>query len=204
MARRRRSDGDRSRKAILAAAAEMASVNGLEGLSIGGLAERLGMSKSGLFAHFGSKEELELATVDAAGEIYEREVVAPARRAPEGVARLVALCEAFLSHVERKVFPGGCFFAAAAAEFDARTGPVRDRIARFQRAFYDLIVAQVRDAQRRGELDPELDSEQVGFEVNALLLLANNSFVMSGSVDGLQRARSGIESILLRSAREKA
>ncbi|MEF2162646.1 helix-turn-helix domain-containing protein, partial [Pseudomonas aeruginosa] len=102
---------------ILHTAARLATVEGLDGLTIGRLAAETGMSKSGLFAHFGSKEELQLATIDTAEEIYEEDVLRPALQ-EEGRARLEALCERFLSHVDRKVFPGGCFFASAAAELD--------------------------------------------------------------------------------------
>src|SRR4051812_13335396 len=109
--RRQRSDGARSRETILRAAAQLATVDGIEGLSIGRLADHIGMSKSGLFAHFGSKEELQLATVEKAQEVYEADVIKPAIEAAEGLERLEALCERFLSHVEREVFPGGCFFA---------------------------------------------------------------------------------------------
>jgi AcrR family transcriptional regulator len=197
---RPRSDGIRSREAILKAAAELATVQGLEGLSIGGLAEHLGISKSGLFAHFGSKEELELATIDMASAIFERDVLDPPFTAPEGVARLAALTEAFLSHVERRVFPGGCFFAAAAAEFDARTGPVRDKIAAFRQRFFETIVELVRQAQGRGELARSADAAQIAFEVDAALLAANAWFVMSGTPEGPARARRSIDAVLLRAA----
>src|SRR6202046_3553710 len=127
------SRGARTRTTILRAAAGLASVDGLDGLSIGRLATELAMSKSGLFAHFGSKEELQLATIEEAREIYAREVIEPARAGGAGIIRLHALCEAFLSYLERAVFPGGCFFASAMAEFDSKApGPVRDRIAQCQ------------------------------------------------------------------------
>src|SRR6185369_636927 len=114
--RRRRSDGERSRTAILDQAARLATVEGIEGLSLGRLADAVGMSKSGLFAHFRSKEELQLATIETADAIFQAEVVDPARDAPPGIPRLRALGEAFLAHLERGVFPGGCFFASVAAE----------------------------------------------------------------------------------------
>src|SRR5215831_17110672 len=125
--RKRRSDGERSRNAILHQAAQLATVEGLSGLSIGRLADAVGMSKSGLFAHFHSKEELQLATIEAGDAIFRAEVIDPAHKAPPGIGRLRALCEAFLAHLERGVFPGGCFFASAAAELDTHPGPVRDR-----------------------------------------------------------------------------
>src|SRR6478752_9925315 len=125
--RRPRSDGQRSRSAILHASARLATIEGLNGLSIGGLADHIGMSKSGLYAHFKSKEELQLATIDTASEIFAAEVVEPAAAAPAGLARVWALSNEFLAHLERGVFPGGCFFASVAAEIDTHPGPVRDR-----------------------------------------------------------------------------
>jgi len=123
--RRQRADGRRSRDAILDNAARLATVEGLEGLSIARLAEHTGMSKSGLYAHFTSKEELQLATIERAQEIFETEVLRPARTKPDGLRRLWALSDEFLSHLERNVFPGGCFFAAVGAEFDTHPGASR-------------------------------------------------------------------------------
>jgi AcrR family transcriptional regulator len=125
--RRQRSDGLRSRAAILREAARLATVEGIEGLSIGDLAEAVGMSKSGLFAHFRSKEELQLATIETADTIFQAEVVDPALTIGPGLGRLRALCEAFLLHLENGVFPGGCFFASVAAEIDTHPGPGPDR-----------------------------------------------------------------------------
>ena len=122
-ARKPRADGVQTRQEILHAAASLATTRGLEGLSIGELAQHIGMSKSGLYAHFKSKEELELATIETAAEIFAREVLATAGAPPVGLARVWELCEAFLGHLERRVFPGGCFFAAVAAELDTRPGP---------------------------------------------------------------------------------
>src|SRR3954447_13626233 len=108
--RRTRSDGERSRATILSAAAKLATVDGLEGLSIGRLADHIGMSKSGLYAHFGSKEELQLAAIETASAIFEADVIAPAEQGATPLDKVQLLCEQFLSHVERRVFPGGCFF----------------------------------------------------------------------------------------------
>jgi AcrR family transcriptional regulator len=148
--RKPRADGERSRRTILDAAAKLATTEGLEVLSIGRLAEHIGMSKSGLYAHFGSKEELQLATVETAGDVFAKEVVAPAEEAATPFGKLEALCEGFLSHVERRTFPGGCFFAATAAEFDTRPGAVRDRIAESERGWLGLFAPIVRDAQEAG------------------------------------------------------
>jgi AcrR family transcriptional regulator len=194
--RRTRSDGERSRATILDAAARLATVEGLDGLSIGQLADSIGMSKSGLYAHFGSKEELQLATVDAAEKIYEREVVKPALASEPGLARLRALCEGFLSHVERDVFPGGCFFASAAAELDTRSGPVRDRIAEVVRAWGELIGGALRDAQARGELDGAADIERLTFQLNALLSEANAIWVLQADGRVFDWARRGVDEAL--------
>lgn len=190
--RRRRSDGERTRQAILDAAAQLATVEGLDGLSLGRLAQQTGMSKSGLFAHFGSKEELQLATISAAEVVFQADVIAPAMARPEGIARLRALAEGFLSHVERKVFPGGCFFASAAAELDTRPGPLRDRIAEVYRGWVGLLEESARRAQDRGELDPALDPEQVVFEVNAMLAEANGLYILSGDRRAFEMARRAI------------
>ena len=192
--RRRRSDGERTRAAILEAAARFATLEGIEGLTLGRLAEYAGMSKSSLFSAFGSKEELQLATIEEANEIFDREVVAPALEPGTPLERLRALCERFLSHVERYVFPGGCFFASAAAEIDTRPGLARERVTGAVTDWLDLLEQQIRDAQKEGQLDAAEDATQLAFEVQALLLLANSQFVISGGdASPLDRARRGIE-----------
>jgi AcrR family transcriptional regulator len=189
--RKARSDGARSRHKILDAAAKLATTEGLEGLSIGVLADHIGMSKSGLYAHFRSKEELQLATIETANEIFSAEVIAPAESAQSPLAKLQALCEQFLSHVERRVFPGGCFFASAAAEFDTHPGPVRERIAAFQYEWSGRLVELVRDAQAADELQAE-DAEQLAFELNAHLLMGNTAFLLYNSPEAIARARTAI------------
>ena len=194
--RRPRADGKRSRHAILDAAARLATVEGLNGLSIGGLAEHIGMSKSGLYAHFKSKEELQLATIDTAAGLFSAEVVEPGRAAPAGRARLWALSNEFLAHLERGVFPGGCFFASVAAEIDTRPGRVRDRIIEFIESWVGELIQAVEDAQRLGEIDATEAAGQLAFEVNAMLLMANAAYVMDPGPDPLDRARRGIERLI--------
>jgi AcrR family transcriptional regulator len=189
--RKPRADGERSRRTILDAAARLATTEGLDGLSIGRLADHIGMSKSGLYAHFGSKEELQLATIDTAGEIFAAEVVAPAGQAAGPLAKLELLCESFLSHVERGVFPGGCFFASAAAEFDTHPGAVKERLAGFQRGWMTMLVQLVDEAQASGELRAE-DPSQLAFELNAYLLLANNAFLLQDDPAATGRARTAV------------
>src|SRR3954469_3160633 len=170
-ARRQRSDGERSRAAILREAARLATVEGLDGLSLGRLADAVGMSKSGLFAHFGSKEELQLATVETASAMYDELVIEPAGETATGVPRLRAYVERFLDHVEEAVFPGGCFFVSAMGELDAQPGPVRDGAMAFSQRWLELLAAEVAAGQAGGELDPGADPSQVAFELNAFMVL---------------------------------
>jgi AcrR family transcriptional regulator len=198
--RKARADGERSRRKILDAAAKLATTQGLDGLSIGGLAEHIGMSKSGLYAHFGSKEELQLATIAAAQQVFDADVVDPALEAGEGLARVEALCERFLSHVERGVFPGGCFFASVAAELDTRDGPARELIAAVQADWSELIASALREAQSRGELGLEAGVDQLTFEINAMLSQANTEYLLHGSRTAFEFARRAIEDRLARAA----
>jgi AcrR family transcriptional regulator len=184
--------GEQTRAAILRRATELATVDGLEGLSIGHLAAATEISKSGVYAHFGSKEELQLATIETARETFLNEVLHPALAAPKGLARLRAACEAFLSHVQRRVFPGGCFFSTAAAEVGTGDGPVRDAVAEQQRHWLDLLENLVREAQKREEVDRDEDPTQLAFELNALLVAANTSFILQGDPGALERARAAI------------
>ena len=194
--RRPRSDGQRSRSAILHASARLATIEGLNGLSIGGLADHIGMSKSGLYAHFKSKEELQLATIDTASDIFTAEVVEPAAAAPAGLARVWALSNEFLAHLERGVFPGGCFFASVAAEIDTRPGRVRDRIVEFIVSWVGEVRRAVEDAQAAGELDPAMDAEQLTFEIDAMLLMANALYVLDPRPEVLERGRRGVAKLI--------
>src|ERR1700733_11055593 len=158
--------GARTRQAILAAAADLATVDGLDGLSIGRLAGELSMSKSGLFAHFGSKQDLQLATIEEARKRYVQEVILPALAATAGIRRLHAFCDSFLSYLERGVFPGGCFFASAMAEFGAKApGPVRDRIAECQAQWMNTLERAAVCALEAGELHTNADPQQLAFEL---------------------------------------
>ena len=145
---------------------------GLDRLSIGELAAQIGMSKSGLYAHFGSKEELQLATIDAAEAIFDEVVVAPMRDARPGIPAVLVLADSFLDHLRRRVFPGGCFFACASAELQARPGPVKERIAEFDQRWKARFVEQFRIAQAAGDLPADEDLDQLWFEIDAYLLYA--------------------------------
>jgi AcrR family transcriptional regulator len=187
--RRPRADGERTRSAILRAAASLATVDGLEGLSIGNLAAAIGMSKSGLYVHFGSKQQLQLATVQEAGRIFADEVVAPALAAPPGRAQLAAVCEAFFGHLQRRTFPGGCFFASAALEMGTRPGPVKEAVAGFQAGFVDLLRGFAAAAIEQNELPPGEDPGQLAFELNGIILAADTNFVLHDDPAVLDLAR---------------
>ena len=173
-------------------------MEGLEGLSIGRLADEIGMSKSGLYAHFDSKQDLQLAAVDAAEAVYTTEVIAPAMQAPEGLKRLESLCEHYLSYVERGVFPGGCFFASTAAELDTRGGPIRDRVRAVLASWDELLEANLRAAQRHEELAQYADVGQLIFELNALLHEANGHYLLFRDTTALKRAQTAITDRLAR------
>src|SRR3954468_24145296 len=194
--RRQRSDGERSRAAILREAARLATVEGLDGLSLARLAAAVGMSKSGLFAHFGSKEELQLATIDAASAIFDELVIEPAAEEAAGVPRLRAYIERFLDHVEEGVFPGGCFFVSAMGELGTHPGPVRDGAMAFSQRWITLLAQQVAAAQAAGALDTA-DPSQVAFEINAYMVLGNMQFVASADPAALDRVRRAVDTRLI-------
>ena len=193
-----RPKGQRTKAAILTEAARLATVDGLDGLSIGGLATAIGMSKSGLYAHFGSKEDLQLATIASARETFIAEVFVPALDAPQGLGRLHAACDAFLSHIERRVFPGGCFFAAAAADVGTRAGAMRDAVAAQQRDWTELLERLARKAMELGELEPGVDPAQLAFELNAVLASASTTFVLQGDAAVFDRARAAVRRLVPR------
>ena len=187
-----RTKGEQTRTAVLAEAARLATVVGLDGLSIGGLARAAGMSKSGVYAHFGSKQDLQLATIESARGTFAEQVLRPALAAPRGIRRLLAACEEFLSHVERGVFPGGCFFSAAAVDVASWPGPVRDEIISQRTAWLTMLERFAREAQQLGELDTSHDPGQLAFEVQALLAAANTAYILQGDPTVFDRARRAI------------
>ena len=188
--------GERTRHAILTRAAELATQEGLEPLSIGRLAEATDMSKSGLFAHFGSKEELQLATVDHAASLFREEVIAPARAAPKGVARVWALCDHMVDYSERQVFPGGCFFACTSAEFNNRPGPVRDRIVEMVGTWLSYLEHAVEQAQQAGELDQSLSAREIAFQLDSFAQAANAQYQMFRDEQVFAEARRAVRARL--------
>ncbi|MFK0112893.1 TetR/AcrR family transcriptional regulator [Streptomyces sp. NPDC091217] len=184
--------GNRTRQSVLDRTVGIASVEGLEALSVGRLAAELGLSKSGVFALFGSKEELQLATVREAGRIFTERVIRPLAADPAGVLRVWRLCEGWLEYSRGRVFPGGCFFYEVIAEFDARSGPVHDAVVRAQRDWSAHVERTVADARDAGELHAGVDVPQLAFELVALMETANGVAVLHGEETAYRRARVGI------------
>jgi len=198
----RRSDGEATHAAILDAAMRLASVEGLGHLSIGRLSRELGISKSGVFAHFRSKRRLQLETVQAAEEVLAREVIGPALAAPEGLARLEALCDRYLDYVEREVFPGGCFFAQILAEFDATTDEMHEVVVAGQRRWHGLFADLVVASQHRGEIEQDVDPDQLGFELGAHLEGANYLATLHRDPAFVERGRRAVHATLARATRQ--
>src|ERR1700682_1983998 len=167
---KRRLRGARTRQSIVSHASRLASAEGLEAVSLQRLATDLGISKSGLFAHFGSKEELQLATVDEAARVFTDEVLRPGLKTPAGLGRVWALCNAFLSYLKRGVFPGGCFFEAAVSEFDSKPGPVRDAVVARRGYWVESLARAVREAQAAGEVVADVEPEQLAWELDWILV----------------------------------
>ena len=180
------SKGEQTRAAILERAVDLASAEGLEGLTIGRLAAELRMSKSGLFAHFGSKQDLQLATIGAAAERFRTAVIEPASEAADGAPRLRALGERYLEHLD--LYSGGCFWGATSAEYDDRPGPVRDAIAGALDAWLDELERQARIA---GVEQPE----RFAFELYAVIMGANARYRLSGDPKVFEYARDALARI---------
>ncbi|MGI5286055.1 TetR/AcrR family transcriptional regulator [Nonomuraea polychroma] len=185
-----------TRSAILDRSVAVASVEGLEGLTIGRLAAELGMSKSGVLGHFGSKEALQLAVLDRAADVFRAEVWEPARPADPGVPRLRALCEAWISYLERGVFPGGCFFVAAAHEFDGREGRVRDAVEAQFDAWRGRLCKEARRAAAAGDLPAGTDAGQLAFELLGLIMAMNHTLQLHRDPDAAARARRAVNARL--------
>jgi AcrR family transcriptional regulator len=188
--------GNQTRRLVLQRTMNVASVEGLEGLSLGRIATELKLSKSGVFALFGSKEELQLATVRAAIDVYVEQVVRPTRELPPGAARVWALCRHWLDYSAHRVFTGGCFFYAVTAEFDARSGPVHDAIAKARVDWVGFVERTVEEARRAGGFDADLDVPQLTFEIIALMEAANAESVLHDDDTAYDKAGRGILSRL--------
>ncbi len=196
MPRRRPADVMRTRDEVLRRALDLATIEGLDGISLGRLAEASSLSKSGLFAQFGSKEELQLAVVEVAETVFEHRVLAAAESSAAGLERLAALARAWLEHVEHAPSRGGCFFAAASLEMDDRPGRVRDRVAALTGAWLSRLEAEAAEAAGRGQLQADLDAAQLAFEIHAFVQEANWSFQLHGDAAAFRRAARAIRRVL--------
>jgi len=181
--------GAETRAAILERAVDLASADGLEGVTVGRLAAEMGMSKSGLFGHFGSKQELQLATVEAAAAQFSRTVIEPATAAPDGGRRLRAMVDAYIAHLEASPYSGGCFWAATTAEYDDRPGPVRDAIAA-------AIDAWLGELERQAGLAGLAEPDRVAFELYAVVMAANSRHRLSGDRRVFDHARRATARLL--------
>ncbi|WP_370123528.1 TetR/AcrR family transcriptional regulator [Streptacidiphilus sp. MAP12-33] len=181
-----------TRRRIVDRSLELASTEGLEGLTIGRLAGDLGMSKAGVLGHFGTKESLQLAVVDEAAEVFAREVPERVPQVPAGLARLRAMCEAWVAYLERHVLPGGCFFTAAATEFDDRGGPVRDAIAGMSAVWQRDLRIQARLAVHGGELPADTDVGQLVYDLVGVMLALNHFLQLQGDRAAPERARRSL------------
>ena len=189
--------GNETRRLVLGRAVEIASVEGLGGLSLGRLATELELSKSGVFALFGSKEELQLATIRAAQRIY-LDTIEPVRRMPAGLGQIWELCLRWIDYSRSRVFPGGCFFFAVGAEFDAQPGRIRDALAAGSRAWQGTVLGYLESARAAGQLHEDADVEQLTFELISFLEYANAMSLLHGETAPYDRARRSVL-LLLRS-----
>lgn len=187
-------------KRVLKRAVQIASIEGVEGLTIGRLAEASGLSKGGLFAHFGSKEALQLAVVEEARRVFSENVVDPAQSTDPGLPRLMALQTNWIEYIRGDSFRGGCFFAAASAEFDGRPGPVRTKIAAHTRYWRDLVETEVRRAVELGHLRIETVPASLAFALHAFVQEANWAYRLLGDADAFEQARRESEHRVRRDA----
>lgn len=187
----RRVRGDETRQRVLRLSSEVASLEGLNGLSLGQLSEQLGLSKSGVHALFGTKEELQLATVAEARRRFVNVVVAPVWNEPPGLSRLTALVASWLDYARRREFPGGCFVTHCSIEFSTQPGRVRDSLVTAKRDWLGQLASEIEVARSQGELAETADARQLAFEIDGLLAAGNNASLMDDG-QALDRARRAV------------
>jgi AcrR family transcriptional regulator len=196
MPRRSQAAVAQTRAEVTHAAVERASVEGLESLTIGGLAGEAEMRKSSVFSLFGSKQELQRATLDAAIEQFKREVWAPVAGEERGLPRLLALCDSWLDYHRREVMPGGCFLTTATIEYDARPGPLRDAIAATMKQWLEVLEREAAIAIEAGELPGDTDPADLAFQLNALAAAASYGFQLWRDPEVFARARRSMRRTL--------
>jgi len=191
----RRRRGDKARAAILARAVEVASIEGLEGLTIGGLAAGVGTGKANISILFGNKEALQLATLDAAGDIFVKQVVKPALRSASHLDRLRQLTDGWFRYVDRRTLPGGCMMYGSMNEYRARPGALQDGVRRQRDAWMRLLAATIREAQKGGEIRRDLDPAQLVFELTAFQSAANAAALLGDRATFARARRTAKERI---------
>ncbi|MEV6239609.1 TetR/AcrR family transcriptional regulator [Lentzea sp. NPDC051838] len=194
--RRSVADTLETRQRILERSLAIASAEGLEGLTIGRLADEMGMSKAGLLGHFGTKEGLQLAVVDEAAAVFSREVPQRVKQLPSGMPRLKAVAEAWVSYLEREVLPGGCFFTAATTEFDGRSGRVRDALAGMNALWRRDLRIHIRRAVSDGDLPEDTDVDQLIYEIVGIMLALNHFLQLEHDHAAPARARKALTRLL--------
>ena len=195
---------NRTRRLVLRRAMDIASVEGLKSPTLGRLAGELRLSKSGVFAVFGSKEELQLAAVRGAAEVFAEHVITPALATPPGLGRVWRTCECWLAYSRGRVFPGGCFFLSVAAEYGAQPGPVRDAVAQARAEWFEFVRRIIESAGKRGQLRQGTDPAQLAFELIALLELSNTESLLRDDADPYRMATEAIRARLRAAAADPA
>ena len=198
MPRRSKEDAARTRAAIVDQAVATASIEGLEGVTIGRLADDLGMSKAGVIGHFGSKALLQRAALEQARAIFTKEVWERAADKPRGLPRLSAIAEAWIEHIEHSPFPGGCFMCTVATEWDARAGELHDDVRRNWRLWLKTLAREAASARDAGDLAGDADPQLIAFELNAIAMGLNQALQLFGDRAAPARARRAVERVLSR------
>jgi AcrR family transcriptional regulator len=196
MPRRSNAEAAQTRAAIIDRAVQTASIEGLEGVTIGRLADDLGMSKAGVIGHFGSKRDLQRATLRQAQKIFTSQVWDPAEAKPHGLPRLAAVCENWIKHVTNSPFPGGCFMCTVATEWDAREGELHDEVRDSWRLWLKVLAREAATAREQGELPKDADPQQIAFELNAVAMALNQSLQLFDDKRAPARARAAVRRII--------
>lgn len=194
--RRSVAQAQQTRHLIVSAGVDIASIEGLDAITLGRLAEELSMSKSGVAGHFAGKLELQLAVLGQAVRIYRREVIVPAAHDRPGLPRLRKLLDAWISHLERGVFPGGCFFTQVTTDYDGRPGPVHDEARRLTDEWRTYLAEQIEMAIADGAFADDTDVNQVIFEATGLMLSLNHAMQLDLDPKAIAHARSGFERLI--------
>lgn len=196
MPRRSNAEAARTRAAIIDRAVQTASIEGLEGVTIGRLADDLGMSKAGVIGHFGNKTDLQRATLHQAQKIFTAEVWERARDKPHGLPRLEAISTNWIDHIVHSPFPGGCFMCTVATEWDAREGELHDEVRDSWRLWLKVLAHEAKVAREQGELPADADPQQIAFELNATAMALNQSLQLFEDRRAPARARAAVRRII--------